>query len=352
MIKIIDQFAYHYYNGNHSEFTNIRTMTHEEVEMSIPGSDVYVKARSILEDMMISSFIRKGGNPKINYAHYFSVNSCSLISDKYDKPHCVKIPISCFEKNTISFTYYDSFRAFFFSKHPTKRKIYTLDEIQPIIDKYSFPSGSFIEMQLWDNPYKYSGEMIVETLNNEPQYLLHDIYGQNQINEFMKYRDLIVSENHFHPKGIHGVKHAERVLFHCVNLANVNKLTDEQKDILYLAAVYHDIGRESDGSDIMHGYKSYEKLEKLNLLNIQNVDKKNTIKYIIENHCIEDNKRKDIYVNSDSSFLLDLFKDADALDRIRISDLNKEYLRNYHSKRMIHIAWRLINTNSFNDNSK
>lgn len=347
MPKIVEQFAYHYFNGNLPEFTNIRSMTYEEAILNYPGSEMYIKARSMVEDMMLSLFLKRGGNPRINYAHYFSVNSCSLISEKYENPHCVKFPISCFAKDVISFTYYDSFKAFFFSKHPTKRKIYTLDEIQSVIDEYSFPTGGFIEMQLWDDPYKYFHEMIKEDIDIAPQYSLHDIYKQNQIDEFRKYKKLILAKDHFYPEGIHGIKHVERVLFHCVNLANLNKLSDEQKNVLYIAAVYHDIGRESDGPDATHGYKSYAKLEELGLLKLMAVDEQRTIKFIIENHCIEDSDKLNIPTNSNCKYLLDLFKDADALDRVRISDLDRGYLRNKHSKKMIHIAWRLINTKSF-----
>ena len=132
-----------------------------------------------------------------------------------------------------------------------------------------------------------------------------------------------------------------------IMLARLNELNDEQKTILFLAAVYHDIGRNEDGIDISHGIRSCQKIDRLGLLNNFTETQRNMVKYIIENHCYD--KDKEIPQNIDcieAKRLSDLFKDADALDRVRINDLDTNYLRNEYSKRLIHIAWILCKTTS------
>lgn len=67
---------------------------------------------------------------------------------------------------------------------------------------------------------------------------------------------------------------------------------------------------------------------------------------IIEKHCLDEISE---VTNGNGSFsninyLLNLFKDADAFDQVRINDLNEKYQRNIYSKRLIQIAWFLYNT--------
>jgi response regulator RpfG family c-di-GMP phosphodiesterase len=49
--------------------------------------------------------------------------------------------------------------------------------------------------------------------------------------------------------GIHGINHTKRVLFLVELLAALENLAEPERDILSVAAVYHDIGRVSDGAD-------------------------------------------------------------------------------------------------------
>lgn len=138
--------------------------------------------------------------------------------------------------------------------------------------------------------------------------------------------------------GIHGTEHAYRVLANVTKLSILLDIGPVQRHILYNAALYHDIGREHNGTDTKHGFKSIKKLEKHNLhLNMPNYE---YVKYIIENHCISDRngiKAVENYnVDKDTAvYLLKVFKDCDALDRTRTSDLDEKYLRFPESKKLL-----------------
>lgn len=119
--------------------------------------------------------------------------------------------------------------------------------------------------------------------------------------------------------------------------------------ILMKSAVYHDIGRTHDHTCYVHGKDSVKKLYEIN--GFSNIDNEynEILKYIIENHCINDetafnniNKYK-IQDKDRALFLLRIFKDADNLDRVRIKDLDIKYLREAESKKLPIIAMHILN---------
>lgn len=132
-MKIYDNYAYHYYDDSFHKFANLRELSHSEAVLLdhkfVKDKEHYLKRRVAAEEIMLSSFIKKGGNPKLKYAHYFMVGRYDGVISSFKYPRAIKILISCFKSDTISFTFGDSFFAFFVSTHPTKRKLYTVDEM-------------------------------------------------------------------------------------------------------------------------------------------------------------------------------------------------------------------------------
>lgn len=62
--------------------------------------------------------------------------------------------------------------------------------------------------------------------------------------------------DYFHrTQGIHGIHHTRRVLFLVELLAAHENLDEPERDILFIAAVYHDIGRIHDGKDLCRCYE-------------------------------------------------------------------------------------------------
>jgi putative nucleotidyltransferase with HDIG domain len=149
------------------------------------------------------------------------------------------------------------------------------------------------------------------------------------------------------PFGIHGISHAKRVYVLIALLAELEKLEEDEKELLKLAALYHDIGRKGDGGCIKHGKYSVDMIVEYNLVQINN-EQLNILKFIIENHCIDD---ADAIATIESynfinekrvKYLFDIFKDADALDRVRTDDLDTSYLRTASARRSVVIAYDLL----------
>ena len=117
------------------------------------------RIRQTIEKVIYDSFVRKGGLPNTTYAFYYAICDAPIdyIVKNFTNPAYLMIPLSDFNEKTVSFTYGNAAVAFYRKdKHPTKRKVYTLNEIIEIINQYGLnieyeDRKSFIEMQLWDN---------------------------------------------------------------------------------------------------------------------------------------------------------------------------------------------------------
>lgn len=161
---------------------------------------------------------------------------------------------------------------------------------------------------------------------------------------YMKYISSLKDEYFINPGGIHGILHTKRVLILNIILSSLMKLDTEDRDILLTASIYHDIGRSGDGVCYFHGLKSWNKIKKYKLIDIKEDDKTKILKFIIQNHCIDDKNAIDtintykILDIEKGVFLFGIFKDADALDRVRLGDLDYSYLRNDISRKLGKIA--------------
>lgn len=191
-------------------------------------------------------------------------------------------------------------------------------------------------------------------MNNEKENLLtldELLRDYNLLEEFHSHK-IDMDPNLFHKHdGIHGVTHAERVLFLVLAISHMEDISKEDKEILISAAKYHDIGRGHDSTCFDHGVYSYKKMKKMGLLNETTPEDEELIKYIVENHCIDDEaayddvKNYDIRDSEHAMYLLDMLKDADNLDRVRIKDLDISYLRTNSAKRLVPIAYELLKMN-------
>lgn len=136
----------------------------------------------------------------------------------------------------------------------------------------------------------------------------------------------------------HGDIHSCRVLILTLTLSSLENLSVKDKDILSYSAIYHDIGRTSENEDVLHGRYSLDFLPKLPLED----EDLEILRFVIQYHCINDEESKTTLYNKsnikdkDRAFrLYSIFKDADALDRVRLGigqdSLDVKYLRNKSS---------------------
>lgn len=150
------------------------------------------------------------------------------------------------------------------------------------------------------------------------------------------------------PWDIHGVLHAKRVLMLSLILSYLNKLSFSDTEILVQASLYHDIGRTHNGVCLEHGYESHKKMNDLGLVKDDGAESAKILRFIVENHCIEDSvaliNAKDYHFTDEARVLklFYIFKDSDNLDRVRLGDLDVSYLRNEFSLRLVKVAEQLL----------
>lgn len=153
----------------------------------------------------------------------------------------------------------------------------------------------------------------------------------------------------------HGISHVERTVFWTYLLSEIYLFNTLDKQIVLDAAKYHDIGRTGELEDRIHGRLSAEKVgELLNDSIYAEKENKALICASIELHSLDDSECNQImnkYGITDSkrfSLIWKILKDADALDRVRLtqgmtrhSGLNPDYLRLTASKYFIKASHEL-----------
>ncbi|MBP2626032.1 MAG: metal dependent phosphohydrolase [Firmicutes bacterium] len=164
---------------------------------------------------------------------------------------------------------------------------------------------------------------------------------------YHKYNALIVPTLYHDPEGIHGVSHVRRTLLLALLMSYLDKLSDQQAGILAYASVYHDIGRGHDSKDDDHGYHSYQKATEQGLLSRLSDKEVRIVKELIERHAIDDSLAFSLEtvaedIRDEVRLLLRYFKDSDNLDRVRIHDLNVDYLRTEIARQMPLVAQQLL----------
>lgn len=139
---------------------------------------------------------------------------------------------------------------------------------------------------------------------------------------------------------VHEKGHSMRVLLHCLILGQLYSISSEDMDILADAALYHDVGRTHEGVERGHGEASAKLYE-------AGAEYPNDVSsFLMRYHCRPDNEGYTFiqqYYSADSdhiTLLFNIFKDADGLDRIRLSlnDVDFTQLRTEEAKRLPLIA--------------
>lgn len=168
-------YLYHYFEKEKGAFNNLSEINIEEaqkIQSQLSGvfasqrNSEYLFRRKYLEKLVRELFVQKGGKPERQTPYYMVVGECPWLNSWYKESSCVKIPISDFDTNTISFTYGDTFPTFsdkVTDNFEYRKTVYTYAEILKIIEKYGLPQDkwsnpifaqpAYVEVQVWsDNP--------------------------------------------------------------------------------------------------------------------------------------------------------------------------------------------------------
>ena len=146
----------------------------------------------------------------------------------------------------------------------------------------------------------------------------------------------------------HGMHHNIRVAFYAYIISSSENISEVDFNIIMEACKYHDIGRQNDLEDKMHGKRSAEKISFLE--EKYSKDELNYLKTIITCHSLNDkdfekiavkNKIKDI---ERCRKMHEILKDSDGLDRVRLHYpyVNIKYIRTKTAKKMIPFAHELF----------
>ena len=149
----------------------------------------------------------------------------------------------------------------------------------------------------------------------------------------------------FNPLGIHGVPHTTRVLLLADRLAGMIAAPGAIRgEELRWAATVHDVGRVDDGVDPGHGGRSAYWV-RAKLADVRPASAAINLRFVAE--LCRWHERQDQEIERLSLELL-ILKDADALDRARLGDLDPRRLRLARSHDLIDEAMRLERaTNSY-----
>ena len=177
MISIPD-FLSHYYEAADGPFRNLSDLPEEEAEAVLErlreagdrfasqrASD-YLAVRRRLEAQVRALFTTKGGSPKRNRPHYLIVGECPWLKSWYQNGCELRIPLTAFSIESVSFTYGDTFPAMRYQDgKPYRGQVYTLAELPGLIEQYGLPQvwnvegklgpDRYIEAQVWaDEPLR------------------------------------------------------------------------------------------------------------------------------------------------------------------------------------------------------
>ncbi len=188
--------------------------------------------------------------------------------------------------------------------------------------------------------------VLLTLLEQESSFLENEIKELKNWNLFpvFEYYVKALKKECLYQSHIHGIGHIERVLLFGGLIAMKNHCNEADTRLLLTACSYHDIGRIDDSLDDYHGKRSSEKLPQIISLN---PDEMAIVQAAIYAHSINDVLMEDtianfgIYDKPRALSIAKMLKDADALDRVRVMDLDPRFLRFNCSNQYVNFAYKL-----------
>ena len=383
------EFYHYFYNMNDpfSKITDIESDNKQEYIDFIKKNALaektynidYISKRIETEEKMREIFIKKGGKPEIKHPHYFVLENCDywFFHEKQAFASIV-LDSSEFDSSVVSFTYGDSLPTFdkeFDDKKEYRMNLYTINEINNLINKYSLPQlwnqnckygfENYIEVQVWTDKvisnYRFKNiKNIYDTVSkfcnsvilankyiNTIRYKLPEQFSLKEVIELLKkdnslrmINDLYQTfKNIYKSDLMHGVEHSYRTaLYMCI----IGKIADVKSEFLYtmvLTAFAHDIGRTYSSKED-HGLIGATMIS--NYFDNSNMEiiKKAITAHSIQNYNLYLNINK---VNQYEQKLILWLRDVDALDYIRfgIRKYNPEFICTDEAKRLMEVAMQI-----------
>jgi len=173
MIYIPD-FLCHYYDASDGPLRNLSDLPAAEADAVLQGIRMkgdrfasqrtadYLAVRAGLESRVRELFIAKGGRPRRLRPHYFVLGECAWLKSWYPHGCELRVPLTAFAVESVSFTYGDTFPAMRYKDgKPYRGKVYTLDELPTLVGQFGLPQvwnadgkggpDRYIEAQVWED---------------------------------------------------------------------------------------------------------------------------------------------------------------------------------------------------------
>lgn len=170
-------YFYHYFERGSIPFRSLTLLPKDEADLIFKKIIEYnpefsyfkkygghLERRRVLEAEAQKLFKEKGGLVALPAPLYMSLGKSDFIASWFVNPEYIKIPISEFNTNYLSFCYGDIFPIFRESAdkgEEYRKQIYTYCEIKELIKKYGFPQEwnpngengdiRYIEVHVWDD---------------------------------------------------------------------------------------------------------------------------------------------------------------------------------------------------------
>jgi hypothetical protein len=145
---------------------------------------------------------------------------------------------------------------------------------------------------------------------------------------------------------IHGRGHTLRVWVHAQELASELLLAPWQAEALHYAALWHDIGRVNDHADYYHGARGAGRVIGLGLHEGLEPLVREAALFAVTHHCgSEEHAERSLAYTPDPAGVGIVFRvlwDADALDLVRLGNLDPHRLRHPQSRARVTRALDLL----------
>jgi len=144
---------YHYYEKSIGPFRTLTALPMAEARTILlaqraegkpvnPDIDGFLQKRYDRDKQLRDMFIDRGGQPTRTAPVYMMLGAHAQWATAYGEPAVVQIPLDAFPRESISFTYGDSFAALnpaLFGEEEYWGKLYFANEIQDVIARHGFP---------------------------------------------------------------------------------------------------------------------------------------------------------------------------------------------------------------------
>lgn len=155
---------------------------------------------------------------------------------------------------------------------------------------------------------------------------IEQLVEKNKYRQKIEERLSLIDKNIFSSLPNHGILHAKNTALFSLILSHYENISETDKNLLIDASLLHDIGRKNDFDDFEHGKNSAQIAYEIK--KEDSFYDSNTLLFLcalIEGHCCEvyDNSMIEKYQIKDNlryKKLLQILKDADILDRVRLSN--------------------------------